>query len=273
MNKRIIISVLNFFIFFSLITFFNSCSDDSNPSAPQLNTKQLIKLDSAYAIGGRATVSIYLEDSLKTGYNPVYIVLYDSVTNALITDAHIEFHLLNHGHAAPVENPAGEAVDGKFKGAFILTSPQTGDNVLHWHYSIMVHNHQAPGKPEGEAEFSDFIVRDNPDKFKSIIMADSTKLFLSFIAPKTSVTGANAFEFLINRNELELFPPDGSYTVQMTPEYLLNGHTTANNVNPAGQSDGHYKGTVNFDMSGNWRIKLRIIKNTLSYDTYFDLSY
>ena len=72
----------------------------------------------------------------------------------------------------------------------------------------MVHNHQAPGKPEGEAEFSDFIVRDNPDKFKSIIMADSTKLFLSFIAPKTSVTGANAFEFLINRNEPELFPPD-----------------------------------------------------------------
>ena len=76
MNKRIIISVLNFFIFFSLITFFNSCSDDSNPSAPQLNTKQLIKLDSAYAnslvsFGHLDTIT---ESGMVTGYDCLFKV-------------------------------------------------------------------------------------------------------------------------------------------------------------------------------------------------------
>lgn len=259
---------------FFITIIFNSCSDDSNPAAPSgPNTTGLFRLDSVFAIGGRASVSLYVEDSLHVGYNKIYIILYDSVTKALITNAHVEFDVLNHGHATPVENPPGEdAVDGKFIGAWILNAPQS-DNVLHWHYQVMVHNHQAPGEPEGTAEFRDFVVKDNPDKFKSIIFPDSTALYLSYIAPKNPVTGLNNFEFLINKNEPELFPADGSYTIQMTPEFLANGHTTKGNVNPVGSEDGHYKGKVNFDMSGAWRVKLTLSKNSHSYDTYFDLSY
>ncbi|MEO8665719.1 MAG: hypothetical protein ABI462_09505 [Ignavibacteria bacterium] len=254
---------------------FYSCSDDSvtqGPEAPVTST--LIHLDSSYAIGGRALVSLYVEDSLHVGYNPVYVVLHDSVTGVLITDAHVEFDLLNHGHSTPVENPeSNTAVDGKFKGAWILNASQAGDNPLHWHYTVMVHNHEAPGEPEGAAEFSEFVVKEDPDGFKSIIMPDSTALYLSYITPRTPVTGANSFEFLINKNEPELFPPDGTYTIEMTTEYLANGHTTTNNVNPVGNSIGHYNGTVNLDQNGAWRIKLKLIKNTLSYDTYFDITY
>ena len=53
----------------------------------------------------------------------------------------------------------------------------------------------------------------------------------------------------------------------------LGGDITANNVNPAGNSIGHYNGTVVFDQSGAWRIKIRLTKNTLFYDTYFDITY
>ncbi|HMS34390.1 MAG TPA: hypothetical protein PKC91_09905 [Ignavibacteria bacterium] len=253
---------------------FNSCSDDTVTTAPPpAVTQDLIFLDTAYAIGGRALVSIYVEETLKVGYNNVYIVLKDSVTGATITDAHVEFDLLNHGVGTPVENPDKLAVDGKFKGAWILTAAQAGDNALHWHYHIHVHNHQAPGEPEGEAEFGDFLVKENPDGFKSITMPDSTKLFLSFINPDKPVTGMNDFEFLINKNEPDLFPADGSYTVQMNPVFLPNGHTTSNNVNPAGASDGHYNGRVNFDQSGAWRVNLKIMKNEHEYDTYFDVTY
>lgn len=254
---------------------FNSCADDSNPAAPNPPvTTQLIFLDTAYAEGARALVSLYVEDTLHLGYNTVYIVLHDSLTNQLITDAHVEFDIVNHGHNVPVENPASSiATDGKFIGAFILNATQSGDNVLHFHYHVMVHNHQAPGKPEGEASFGDFVVKDNPGKFKSIVMPDSTYLYLSYIKPKTPATGLNDFEFLINRNEPELFPPDGTYSIIVTPEYLSDLHTTANNVNPTGASNGHYTGKINLDRSGDWRIKLNVSKNGVSYDTSFELSY
>ena len=270
---RVIYTILILITFSSSIVF-NSCSDDSVSTAPPAPvTQDLIFLDTAYAIGGRALVSIYVEETLKVGYNNVYIVLNDSVTGATITDAHIEFDLLNHSVGTPVENPGETAVDGKFKGAWILTAAQAGDNNLHWHYHIHVHNHQAPNEPEGAAEFGDFRVKENPDGFKSITMPDSTKLFLSYIKPDKPANGMNDLEFLINKNEPELFPPDGSYTIQMNPVYLANGHTTTNNVAPTGGTDGHYKGRVNFDQSGAWRVNLKVMKNGHEYDTYFDVTY
>jgi len=273
MKVRRVAFLLFIALVFSGALFFQSCKDDSNPSAPPpANTVNLIKLDSNYALGARAIIAIYAEDSMHTGYNPFYIVLYDSVTNAVITDAHVSFDPQNHGHSAPHENPPEEAVEGKFKGALVLTEAFT-DNPVHWHIHIEIHNHQAPGEPTGEYEYSPGRVRDNSDGFKSIIMPDSTKLFLSYIAPNNPVTGLNDFEFLISRNEPELFPPDGSYSILMTPRFISDGHTTSNNVTPVGSSNGYYKGRVNFDISGAWRINITISKNGHSYDTYFDTSF
>ena len=59
----------------------------------------------------------------------------------------------------------------------------------------------------------------------------------------------------------------------MNPVYLANGHTTTNNVAPTGGTDGHYKGRVNFDQSGAWRVNLKVMKNGHEYDTYFDVTY
>jgi len=269
--KKVITIFFTIFILTGII-FLQSCSDDTvTAPPPAAEVEQLIYLDTAYAIGAKALVSIYVEESLKVGYNTIYVVLNDSATGTPITNAHIQFDVVNHGHNTPVENP-GETPDanGRFIGAWILNAPQSGD---HWHYHVHVHNHQATGKPEGEAEFGNFVVKDNPNGFKSIIMPDSTKLYLSYIKPKEPVTGMNDFEFIINRNEPELFPPDGTYSIVMTPEYIPDGHSTSGNVNPAGFENGHYNGDVNFDRSGDWRIKLRVSKNGFYYDTYFELNY
>lgn len=263
-----------YILIFTGVVYLNSCSDDSNPSAPNPPvTANLIKLDSNYALGASAMVVLYAEDSMHTGYNPVYIVLYDSATNNLITNSHISFNPVNHGHSAPYENPAEDAVDGKFKGALVLTQSFT-DNP-HWHIGIHVHNHYTAGEPEGELEYSPGRVRDEPGKFKSIIMPDpdSTALYLSYISPSSPVTGLNNFSFIINKNEPELYPPDGTYTVEINPVYTSTGNSSANNVNPVGNSNGHYTGTINFTQNGTWRINLHIEKNSIHYDTYFEISY
>ncbi len=269
-NRRVIKHILLLLILSSAIVI-NSCSDDSvtNPP-PAAVVNDLILLDSQYAIGARALVSIYVEDTLKVGYNNVYIVLTDSLTRATIEDAHVMFKLSDHGVGTPVEDPDETAVDGKFKGAWILNESQDADNPLHWKDSIFIHNH--PPDLEGSALFGGFRVKENPDGFREITMPDSTRLYLSYISPGTPVNGMNDFEFIINRNEIG-YAPDGSFNVEVTPEYLADGHNTSGNVNPTGSSNGHYNGRINLDQSGAWRLNLRVMKGTMHYDTYFDINY
>ncbi|MBK8550535.1 MAG: hypothetical protein IPL53_05515 [Ignavibacteria bacterium] len=275
--RRVIYSILLLLTLSSAIVF-NSCSDDSvtgpivTPAIPEPDMTTYFKVDSGYVTGANCFLQLYADDSLRTGYNPFYFVLHDSITGELITDAHITILPINHGHAAPAENPDEDAPDGIFKGAMVFTQSFT-DNPMHWHITFLIHNHQSPGEPEGEVEFSPPVILDNSNFFKSIVMPDSTALYLSNITPNTPVAGMNDFEFLINKNEPELYPPDGTYTIQMNPVFLSDGHTTTGNVAPVGSSNGHYSGKINFDQSGNWRVNLIISKNGHSYNTYFDMSY
>lgn len=39
------------------------------------------------------------------------------------------------------------------------------------------------------------------------------------------------------------------------------GHGSPNNVNPVHIEKGHYRGKVNFTMTGEWQIKLKVFKN------------
>ncbi len=275
-NRKVIFSL--FILITSFAFIFNSCSDDTVTSpivitpVDEPDMSAYMKIDSGYAIGGRAFLSLYAEDSLRTGYNRLYFVLHDSLTGEVMTDAHITIEPLNHGHAAPVEDPDEDAPNGIFEGAMVFTESFT-DDPAHWHLTFMVHNHGAPGEPEGEVEFSTPVILPNPEFFKSIVMPDSTALYLSNITPYTPVAGINDFEFIINKNEPELFPPDGSYSIVMNPVYLPDGHSTTGNETPVGSSNGHYTGKINFDQSGAWRINLIISKNGHSYATYFDMSY
>ena len=227
MNYKNVIRLSIFILFSGLMFSFSSCSDDTVTAppvtvvVPEPDMSSYMKIDSGYVLGASAYMNLYANDSLRTGYNPLYFVLHDSATGIVMTDAHITIQPLNHGHASPVENPDEDAPDGIFEGA----------------------------------------------------MSDSTALYLSNITPYTPVPGLNNFEFLISKNEPELYPPDGSYTIEMNPVYLADGHSTTGNVTPVGSANGHYNGKINFDQSGTWRINLMISKNGHSYSTYFDMSY
>lgn len=275
MNLRRVKYTILLLLTLSSAIVFNSCSDDSvtapnvTPAIPEPDMSAYMRIDSGYVTGANAFMVFYTDDSLRTGYNPFYFVLHDSMTGELITDAHIMISPLNHSHASPVENPEEETTDGIFRGAMVYTQSFTD----HWYITFMVHNHQSAGEPEGEVEFETPVILPNPNFFKSFTMSDSTALYLSNITPNTPVAGMNDFEFLINKNEPELYPPDGTYTIQVNPVFLADGHNTTGNVTPVGTSNGHYNGKINFDQSGAWRVNLTISKNGHSYSTYFDMSY
>ncbi len=261
----------------ALVLYVSGCSDsdvitNNDPNGPGLSG--LIKVDSAYATGSKAIVALYASDSLKTGYNKLYVVLYDSATGTLITDSHVmimpEMNMGMMSHSAPYENPASEnAVDGKFPCAVVFIMPS--DGMMPWTLDVMVHNHSAPGEPEGTASF-DLSVADNPTKFKSIMTGDSTRLYLSYVKPSSPVVGINDFEFTLHKRvSMMSFPADSSYTATIYPWMPSMGHGSPNNVDPSHIGMGHYNGDVNFTMTGDWQIKVYLHKNGQTDSTYFDL--
>jgi len=240
---------------FTFITIFQGCSDDSNPLAPTgPNTSSFVYIGEEYAIGGRAKVMFYAADSLFTGYNKVYLVLYDSVTNDLITDAHIEFSPANHGVIAPVENPEALAVNGIFSGAVVFTDPQTvADDPRHWNFNIHVHNHHAPGEPSGEAEFGGFTVLDKPGRFFKYQPDTLTTFSFALISPLDATTGLNDYEFLVSEKVGAVYNPFPWFNFDSLGVSLGSTFSTGNEL-PVPTGNGHYKGKLNFPNAGEWNI-------------------
>lgn len=245
------ISVITLFL---TVNLFQGCSDDTNPVAPGgPNVSGLTLIGEQYAIGGRAKVLMYTNGELKTGYNKIYIVMYDSVTNNLITNSHVEFSPVNHGVTAPFENPAEDAVDGIFTGAIVFTDPQIAD---HWHLHVHVHNHQAPGEPNGEAEFEGFTVLDSPERVKKF-QPDSTTTFLfSLIEPIDKESGLHDYEFLVSELVGAAYEPFPWFNFDSLG-VSLGGVLSSDNVMPVPTGNGHYKGKVNLTSAGDWNVFMR----------------
>jgi hypothetical protein len=71
------------------------------------------------------------------------------------------------------------------------------------------------------------------------------------------------------------FPADNTYTIEITPEMPSMGHGSPNNVNPVNTGNGHYKGKVNFTMTGEWKVNVLVKKdgNAVSKNAYFNITF
>jgi hypothetical protein len=72
------------------------------------------------------------------------------------------------------------------------------------------------------------------------------------------------------------FPAIENYSIEFEPEMPTMGHGSPNNVNPTYTANGLYDGTVNFTMTGYWRINVTvknaegvIVKDGISFDVNF----
>ena len=271
---------LHSYIFIVIILFistalFQGCTDDTvtGPSTGP-DVSGLIKLAKADALGARANVTLYLEDSLHTGYNKVYAVVYDSLTGNLITDAHVIPSLVDHNLGGPVEYAPEEAIDGKFPFALIFIESQS-DDPMHWGIKIGIHNHGAAGEPYGTATFGDLVIKENAGKFQTKSLGDGATLYMSYINPKTPVTGLNNFEFLINKSyDTSYYAVDTSYAINLKPVLISSGASSTGNINPMPAGDlRHYTGKINLTSRGAWRINMYMTKVGYSDSTYFDVSF
>ncbi len=255
-----------------------SCKkDDANIFTPPADPfSGLTKIAEGNAVGAGMKVQLWSKTALFTGYNFMFVAVIDSAKGTLVTDAHVHLNpMMNMGtmsHSAPFENPAStKAVNDLFPCQIVFVMSSMGGT---WTVDMEVHNHTTG--IEGSVSLPVTVVDVTPPVMKSFTAKnDSTKLYLSYLLPNNPKVGINDFEITIHKkNAMMGFNPDSSYTVALVPEMPSMGHGSPNNVNPVHVGNGHYKGKVNFTMTGAWRLNLDIYKNGAVVDTtqYFDVT-
>ncbi|MEQ1554864.1 MAG: hypothetical protein ABL929_11825 [Ferruginibacter sp.] len=281
MKKLIITLVLPIFLFALIIT--PSCKknngdepiivDDIDPTAG------LTKQHEGYAIGAATKIAVYTKSAtITTGYNKFYLSLTDSVTGKRVEDAHIMLMpMMDMGamqHTSPTENPASEmAVNKLFPCAVVFMMPTSASGT--WTVEYTVHNHVS--NKEGKIKMLVNVIEPTISKQKMFTaLHNGEKYLVSLIDPSTPKVGINDMEIAIfKRASMMSFPADSSLSVVLTPEMPSMGHGSPNNVNPAHVGKGHYKGKVNFTMTGMWKLNLDYKSGAAVADTtqFFDVQF
>ena len=260
-----------------MATIFVSCSsDDDNNEPPKSPTEQLILINSAETDLGGMLVNIYAKDSLLAQYTKIYVEVKDAGTNAVISHAKVSaVPVMDMGtmvHAAPFENPESEeSTNGKFEAAVVFTMP----GAMGWTLEVYVYDYAMDR--EGTATIPVSVGQPEPARTHVVTpLDDGNKLVISYLLPTQPKVGVNDFEITIHERITGMdFQPVENYSVTITPDMPSMGHGSPNNVNPVHTANGHYKGKVNFTMTGMWRIDLDIYDGTTAKDTtsFFDITF
>lgn len=252
-----------------------SCSKDD--AAEPDPTSGLYKISGGHATGSGLTVDVYSSTSmLYTGYQRLYFLVKDSISGQIITETPITLHpMMDMGmmqHASPYENPLPVATNQLFEGSVVFIMPSTGGT---WTLGVRV-THPVTGAI-GTYTSTISVTEPTESKMKSFTSAhNGEKYFVALIEPAKPKIGINDYELAVyKRTSMMSFPADSTLTVMHTPEMPTMGHGSPNNVMPAHVGKGHYKGKVNFTMSGFWRIHMDYLHGTEVADStqYFDITF
>jgi YtkA-like len=246
--------------------------DDTYPAAG------LYKQAEGYAAGAAVKVVLYTnKTTVYAGYNKFFIALFDSITGSRIEDAHINLSpMMDMGsmqHAAPFENPASEeATNHLYPCSIVFIMSSMGGS---WTVKVNVHNYVS-GK-EGFLTIPFTVAEPAKSTIKSFTSAnDGSKYFVALIDPSFPKVGINDMEIAVYKKvSMMSFTADSSLSVVLTPEMPSMGHGSPNNVNPIHIGNGHYKGKVNFTMTGLWQLNMDYVAGTAVADNtqFFEIQF
>jgi hypothetical protein len=230
-----------------------SCSKSNIENVTEL-PKQ--KLAEGFVVGASVKAEVYAQKALNTGYNNIYVVLFDSISNQKIENAVVSFMpMMDMGsmkHSAPAENPTTVDANKMYNGAVVFLMPS--GTMGSWTLDIMVQYNGKMGKLTVPVN----IATPSVSTLKSFISkVDNAKYFVALLQPEVPKVGVNDLEIAIYKyKSMMAYPADSSLSVIVTPEMPTMGHGSPNNVNPVHIGRGHYKGKVNFTMTGLWYLNL-----------------
>lgn len=269
---------MKFLIYALLISvsiFFVACSKDeatiSNP------TDGLFKIAEGYAPGSGMKAGIYAKSAtIYTGYQQFFILLTDSITGNIISNAQVQLNpLMNMGtmqHSSPFENPGSSAINSLFPCSAVFIMPSSAGA---WSLNVQITDPRNGSSGNFNTPLT--ILEPSEANIKSFTsLSNGANYFVALVSPEAPRVGINDFEIAVYRkNSMMSFPADSSLSVSIYPEMPTMGHSSPNNIDPAHVGKGHYKGKVNFTMTGYWKVNLDFMSGAEVADStqYFDITF
>lgn len=256
-----------------------ACNKQEEP-LPDSPFKDMVKLASAPTNQGATKIDVYMSENPFVGYNKVYIDVYDSLSGVKYTDWNVSIKpmmtMMMNGatmqHTCPTEQPEYVNEMNAYVGAtvFIMPTSEMGS----WNFELNYENDIA----NGSLSFSPTVEeKSNPALISFLSETNpNDKYFVALINPTTPDVGINDFEVGIYKKESMMsFPPVDGLDVSIAPEMPTMGHGSPDNVNPESIGNGHYKGSVNFTMTGLWHINMVIKESSTMIDEshYFAIEF
>lgn len=207
-------------------------------------------------------IDIYTTNGkLIQGYNKVYFQLKNNdgslVKNATITWSPL-MHMTSMNHAGPKSTISVAAESADFYEGYLVFQ-MAGNTTEYWdltfNYSINGTDYSMVGKLD--------VIAAAKRRVLSFTGTDNVKYVLAMVEPSTPIVGSNAMKALLFKMEnMMSFPMVDGYSVNIDPRMpSMGNHSSPNNVDLVQTSAGNtYDGTVNFTMSGYWKINL-MVKN------------
>jgi hypothetical protein len=253
---------------------FTACEKDDEMPEEEINLMSIAKADSK---SDNFNVELLAEQILFQGYNKLYLSIKKNTDESQVTQASISIlplmHMTSMTHAAPFENPEDIVNEnGYFEGASIFIMPSNPDEG--WKLRVAI---DAGGiKDTTYLTIPEVTSLDEAREFSVVSEADGKTYFISLLEPSKPEVGINDIEFTVHyRENMMSFPAAENLSITIEPEMPSMGHGSPNNVNPTHIGNGHYKGKVNFTMTGWWRVNIDVSKdgepigNDLSFDVTF----
>lgn len=254
---------------------FTSCEKSEETPNP---TSNKTKVGEAYATGAATKVQLWADADLNTGYNKLYIIALDSASNQPKSDATFAIKPMmtmtmtggmTMTHSCPFEQADATAKKNNLTPAAAVFSMPTSDAGF-WQMEVTLNNNKKAIIP---------ITVKQPAESRLIFVTTAAKItYIVALLPNPAYKiGSNDFELQISKKiDGNTYTPVNDFTVEITPEMPDMGHGSPNNVNPIFTSNGHYKGKVNFTMSGYWKVNLKIkdgLGTTIGEDTSFKITF
>lgn len=230
-----------------------SCSDDETNPVKETEKETLNSI--ANKTAGDYTFDILSEDTeLKEGHSVFYIRATDNSNNSIAKDLSVNL-MMDMGsmmHSTPYTTEIVTMNDKEYikvDATFIMASTEMGQ----WLVTLKSESLALDERIDYNVIATGLVKR---------FTDGDRSYFVTLRSLQSPKVGLNDFDFSVHfRATMLIHPP----VTNIIPEVELlmpsMGHGSSGNVNPVHTDNGVYKGKVNFNMTGDWRITLKLMMN------------
>jgi hypothetical protein len=256
-----------------------SCNKDDDPAPPINPTEGLTKIQEFSAPDSPYTVTLYNETGrLQLGYTKVYFAVTDRdgkfIDNAILT----HFPEMDMGamkHSTPrsdISKIEGKALYEAYY-SFLMYSGQGNGT---WYYNIEYTVGDVSHSFDNVEIQVDNVFRPDGTTARKVIQSvqavdgSEKRYVVSLVEPLKPKVGSNEITAYIHeRQDANTYPAVANFKLTLDPRMpSMGNHSSPNNADLTWDAANKiYKGTVNFSMTGYWKLNL-VLQNSAGETLY-----